>query len=152
DLSAALPLIADLLSISIDGKYRLPPGTPEQRLERLLETLVNLTDSVVKSRPLIIVFEDAQWMDATTLGLIQGYIARIDTLGVLVLMTAGPEFEPTWENAHVLELGRLDRSDSMRIVQEIAGDATLAPDFLKQIVEKSDGIPLFVEEITKAVL
>jgi class 3 adenylate cyclase/tetratricopeptide (TPR) repeat protein len=152
DLSIILPCIADLLSLPVDGRYRLSPGSPEQQLERLLDVLVGLTVSVAKTRPSMIVFEDAQWMDATSLTLIQRFIAQIENLPVLVLLTARPEFEPPWKEAQTLELGRLDKSSSTQVVQEIAGNAALPPDLMKQIMEKSDGIPLFLEEITKAVL
>jgi tetratricopeptide (TPR) repeat protein len=91
-------------------------------------------------------------MDATSLTLIQRFIAQFDDLSVLVLLTARPEFEPPWQKAHVVELGRLDKASSLQIVQDIAGGAALTPDLFTQIMEKSDGIPLFLEEITKAVL
>ena len=90
-----------------------------------------------------------------SLSLIKRFIAHIENLPVLILLTARPEFEPPWSiapKAQTLDLGQLDRSDSRQLVQDIVSNATFPSDLVAQIMEKSDGIPLFLEEITKAAI
>jgi predicted ATPase len=109
-------------------------------------------DALARRRPLLIVFEDVHWIDPTTLEL----LARVERLPVLLLATYRPEFHPSWVGqAHVtvLALSRLGRRDGAALVQRLAGNLTgLADDIVDEIVERTDGVPLFLEEVTKAIL
>ena len=100
-------------------------------------------------------FEDAHWADATSLELLDLTVERVRQLPVLALFTSRPEFEPPWvglPNVGTLTLGRLDRNNVESIVTQVAGGRALPAEVMNQIVAKTDGNPLFVEELTKAVL
>src|SRR5262249_44682330 len=100
-------------------------------------------------------FEDAQWADATSLELLDLTVERVRQLPVLALFTFRPEFEPPWvglPNVGTLTLGRLDRDDVESMVARVTGGRVLPTEVMKQVIAKTDGNPLFVEELTKAVL
>ena len=155
DDSDAVAYVADLLSLPMDNQNQPPPSSPERQKERLLDILVYQIASIVSRQASLIFIEDAQWIDATSLFLFRQFIRKIESLPVLILLTARPEFEPPWLNdsaSTILTIGRLDNSNSRQVVQGVARDATLSSHLMAQILEKSDGVPLFLEEITKAVL
>ncbi|MBL8692149.1 MAG: AAA family ATPase [Rhodospirillaceae bacterium] len=148
-------LLAELLSLPEDG--RLPvldmPG-PQRRL-RTMELLVSRIEALSRSTPVLMVFEDAHWSDPTTLELLGRIIDRIRTRRVLLLMTARPEFVPPWpRRPHVtsLVLERMNPHDAEAMIARISGDRTLPASIRRDILERSDGVPLFVEEMTKAVM
>src|SRR5262245_36214333 len=101
------------------------------------------------------IFEDAHWIDQTSLELMDRTVERIRRWPVLLLMTFRPEFRPPWAgqaHATMVTLSRLDPSDGAALVARIAGNRALASGLVSEIVERTDGVPLFVEELTKAVL
>jgi class 3 adenylate cyclase len=151
-----LPLLADLLSLP-GAEAELPPNlTPQQRKERTFDLLIGGLAIRAREVPVLMVFEDAHWMDPTTLELLDRLIRRVETLPVLVVVTFRPEFQASWVGqAHVtmLALSRLGRHDGTELVKQLAGNAAaLSADMIDEIIERTDGVLLFLEEVTKVVL
>ncbi|HSA82495.1 MAG TPA: AAA family ATPase [Geminicoccaceae bacterium] len=154
-LAEAVPLVAALLGIASGGRYQAPALSPQRQKQRTLEVLVDQVAGLAARQPVLAVYEDAHWMDPTTLEGLGMLIGRLRRLPVLVLITFRPEFRPPWTgHAHVtqLSLSRLARRHGQALVEEVTGGKALPPEVLDQIVAKTDGVPLFVEELTKAVL
>jgi len=129
--------------------------TPRRRRELVFEALVRQLEVLSLRRPVLIVFEDAQWSDPTTLELLDMVLRRFIELPVLVLITFRPEFAVPWtgqSQVTTLTLSRLDRRDGAALVRRVVGNDTLADDVVEAIVERTDGVPLFIEELTKAVI
>jgi class 3 adenylate cyclase/predicted ATPase len=149
-----VPLLAELLSLPIE---RYPPVllSPPVKKQRTLEALLRQLQCLSQQAPVLVVFEDAHWIDPTSLELLHLTIERISNLPVLMLVTFRPEFEPPWTGQpHVmsLALGRLNRRDTVDLIEQVAGNSTLPVDIVQEIVERTDGVPLFIEELTKTVL
>jgi class 3 adenylate cyclase/DNA polymerase III delta prime subunit len=147
-------LIADLLSLP-DGRFPRLDLTPQQRKQRTLEALLRQLEYLARRQPVLLIFEDVHWIDPTSLELMDRTVDRIRGWPVLLLMTFRPEFRPPWtEHAHVTiaALSGLDPRDGAAIVERIAGNRVLPTEIVNEIVERTDGVPLFVEELTKAVL
>jgi class 3 adenylate cyclase/tetratricopeptide (TPR) repeat protein len=147
--------IADLLGLGGETRYPSPPSDPRQRREMTLSALLGLLHGLAVRRPLLVIFEDAQWADSTSLELLDRIVERAERLPVLVIITFRPDFVPPWVgNAHVssLLLNRLNRSDTERLVAGVAGADLLPPALVHRIVDRTDGIPLFVEELTRNVI
>ena len=154
-VAAVAPLIAALLSIPTGGRYPPVSLTPEAQKLRTLEALLGQVESLAGQRPVLMVFEDAQWIDPTSVELFGLVIDRIRRLPVLLLITFRPEFTPPWTGyAHLtpLTLGRLGQRQGALMVERLTGSKPLPPEVLQQILLKTDGVPLFVEELTKTVL
>ncbi len=154
DLAEAAPLLADMLSLPSD-RYPPPALSPHQRRERLLHTLVTVVESMAARAPVLMVVEDAHWADPSTRELLELAVEQLQHARVLLLLTARPEFETPWRaKTHVttLSLNQLSRRDSREVVAAVLGARRLPADTLTQIVERADGVPLYVEELTKAVL
>ena len=154
-VQAATPLFAAMLSIPFNARY--PPLTlsPAQQRRKTLAALLDRFESLARQQPIVLLFEDAHYADATSLELLDLTIEGVRQLPVLVLLTFRPEFEPSWvglPNVSSLTLDRLDRSDVESMVGRMTGGYRLPAEVMKQIVVKTDGNPLFVEELTKAVL
>jgi class 3 adenylate cyclase/predicted ATPase len=148
-------LIADLLSLPDAGRFPVLDLTSQQRKQRTLEALIRQLEYLVHRQPVLLIFEDAHWVDPTSLDLMDRMVERIRRWPVLLLMTFRPEFRPPWiGQAHVtmVALSRLDPRDGGAIVERIAGNRALPTELVNEIVERADGVPLFVEELTKAVL
>src|SRR5262249_44195654 len=124
--------------------------------ERTFTALVRQLEGLARTQPVLMIFEDLHWIDPTSREYLDLVLARIDCLPVLVAATFRPEFQPPWVGqAHttVIALNRLGRSDGAAMVECLAGNAALLPpDVISEIVERTDGVPLFVEEMTKAML
>jgi class 3 adenylate cyclase/tetratricopeptide (TPR) repeat protein len=154
-LQDTAPLFAALLSIPFGERYpRLTPNPAKQR-RRTFAALLDHFESLARQKPMLLLFEDAQWADATSLELLDLTVERVRQLPVLALFTVRPEFEPPWvdlPNVSTLTLGRLDSKNVESIVTQVTGGHTLPAEVMNQIVAKTDGNPLFVEELTKAVL
>ena len=154
--AADLPLIADLLSLP--GERAEPPLdlTPQQKKERTLDALLRGLAGLARQLPVLIVFEDLQWMDPTSRDLLDRSIARVGRLPVLLIATFRPEFQPPWvgqPHVTMLALSRLGRREGATLVRGLAADeAALPSDIVEEIVERTDGVPLFLEEVTKVVL
>src|SRR6266566_5232725 len=149
------PLFAALLSIPFGDRYPTLATNPTQQRRRTFAALLDQFEGLARQKPVLLLFEDAHWADAASLELIDLIVERVRQLPVLVLFTLRPEFEPPWvglPNVGTLTLGRLDRNSVESIVTQVTGGRALPAEVMNQIVAKTDGNPLFVEELTKAVL
>ncbi len=147
--------IAERMSIPTGDKYRLPDLTPQRRKEKTLEALLAQMARLAARQPVLMLFEDAHWIDPTSLELLTLTVARASTLPLLLLVTARPEFTPPWPaDAHVttLPLARLGRREGMTLVERSAGGKALPAEILEQILARTDGVPLFLEELTKTII
>src|SRR5262249_40062780 len=148
-------LIADLLSLPASGRHPLPNLSPHRKKERTLEALIPQLEGLARQQPVLMVFEDAHWVDPTSRELLDLTIERVRNLPVLLIATFRPEFRPPWTGqpqVTMLALNRLDRRDRSALVAQIAGGKTLPDEGIDQIVDRTDGVPLFIEELTKSVL
>ena len=155
DVAGAAPLLAALLSIPIADRYPPLELSPEQQKQRTFEALVDQITGLAAHRPVLAVYEDVHWADPTTLELLESVIERVRTLPMLVLITCRPEFSPRWSgHAHLtlLTLSRLGRRQGTSMVEQLTGGKALPAEVLAQILARTDGVPLFVEELTKVVL
>jgi class 3 adenylate cyclase/predicted ATPase/ABC-type transport system involved in cytochrome c biogenesis ATPase subunit len=149
------PLFAALLSIPLGERYTPLALSSTQQRRRTLAALLDQFEGLARRQPILLSFEDAHWADATSLELLDLTVERVRQLPVLALFTFRPEFEPPWAglpNVGTLTLGRLDRNDVENMVARVTGGRPLPTEVMKQIVAKTDGNPLFVEELTKTVL
>ena len=149
------PLFAALLSIPFGDRYPKLALNPSQQRRRTFAALLNQFESLARQKPILLLFEDAHWADATSLELLGLTVDRVRKLPVLALVTLRPEFEPPWvglPDVGTLTLGRLDRSNVESMVTQVTHGRALPTEVMNQIVAKTDGNPLFVEELTKAVL
>jgi predicted ATPase len=155
DLDEVVPLLADLLSIPTDGRYAALDLSPERQKQRTLEVLTDQLAGLAARQAVLDVYEDVHWIDPSTLELLDLVIERVRHLRVLVLITYRPEFAPPWTGqAHLtlLPLNRLGRSQGAAMALRVSGGKKLPSEIVEQIVARTEGVPLFVEELTKAVL
>ena len=148
-------LVAEMLSLPNDGRYPVLELAPQQRRQQTLEALVLQVATLSRQNPILMVFEDVQWTDPTTLELFGLIVERIPTLHVLLIMTFRPEFEPPWTGrpyVTALTINRLGQREVSAMIDRVVGNKSLVESVREDIIERTDGIPLFVEEITKAVL
>jgi class 3 adenylate cyclase/predicted ATPase len=147
-------LLADLLSLPASERHPLPNLSPQQKKERTLEALIRQLEGLARQQPVAMIFEDAHWIDPTSRELLDLTVERMRSLPVLLIVTFRPEFQPPWTGqpqVTMLALNRLDRRDRTALVAQIAGKA-LPDEVADQIAERTDGVPLFVEELTRSVL
>ncbi|MFQ5974013.1 MAG: AAA family ATPase, partial [Alphaproteobacteria bacterium] len=150
-----MPLFAALLSIPTDDRYPVLDTTSQQQKEKTLTAVTDQLVGLSAEEPVLFVFEDAHWIDPTTEELMELIVERVRDLPVLVVMTYRPEFSPPWQaDSHVtaLTLNRLTGRQSTAMVAAVTSGRALPAEVLDRIVVKSDGVPLFVEELTKSVL
>ena len=155
NMTVVLPLLAGLLGIPLADRYAMPQLTSDMLKRRTLQALADQMVELARTKPIFWLIEDAHWIDPTTRELIDLCLDRIRDLPVLVLVTFRPEFVPTWGHLpHVtaLTLNRLGRRQCVELVESLCSGKALPPDVLDQIVARTDGIPLFIEELTKTVL
>jgi class 3 adenylate cyclase/predicted ATPase len=148
-------LFAEMLSLPNDGRYPELDLTPHQRRRRTLGALIAQIEAQARSTPVLMIFEDAHWIDPTSLEVFGWLVDRVASLPVLLIVTFRPEFEPPWiGGAHVtaLTINRLRLREVGALIDSVVGNRLLAGSIRQNIVERADGIPLFVEEMTKAVL
>jgi len=148
-------LIAEMLSLRDDGRYPVLELTPQQRRHKMLEALTAQMETLSRQNPVLMIFEDAHWSDPTSLEAFSRVVDRIRTLRVLLIVTFRPEFEPPWiGQPHVtaLTINRLTERDVSAMIDRVVGNKRLPAGIRQDIIERTDGIPLFVEETTKAVL
>jgi class 3 adenylate cyclase/predicted ATPase len=156
--STSLPdaaLFAEMLSLPNDGRYPALNLTPPQRRQATLEALTAQLAGLARQRPVLMIFEDVHWIDPTSLEALGRTVDRIKTLPALLIVTFRPEFNAPWAGqSHVtsLTLNRLGERDAVAIAARLVGNNGLPADVMAEILERTDGIPLFVEEMTKAVL
>jgi class 3 adenylate cyclase/predicted ATPase len=155
DVQEATRLLAAVLAIPADHRYPPLALTPQRQKQRTLELLVEQLAGLAGQRPVLAVYEDAHWIDPSTFELLGLVIQRVQRLPALVLITFRPEFVPPWtSHAHVtrLSLSRLTRRHGSDIALRVTGGRVLPAEVLEQIVSRTDGVPLFIEELTKAVV
>ncbi len=148
-------LFAEMLSLPDDGRYPTVEMAPQQRRHKTLEALTAQMEALSRQKPVLMIFEDAHWADPTSLEAFGRVVDRIKTLGVLLIVTYRPEFEPLWiGRPHViaLTLNRLGEREVAAIIDSVGANKSLPASVRQDIIERTDGIPLFVEEMTKAVL
>ncbi|HMG80308.1 MAG TPA: adenylate/guanylate cyclase domain-containing protein, partial [Xanthobacteraceae bacterium] len=153
--AAALPLLAELLSIPADGLAPLPSLTPAQRKATTIALLVDEIVRLGETEPVLLVLEDAHWVDATTLELMTQLADSIGRARLLAVVTARPDFAAPWQtrpHSTLLSLGRLGRADCARLVAGVAASEDLSAETVAAILDKTDGIPLFAEEFTRSIL
>src|SRR6516164_8388234 len=155
DLREAVPLLADLLSIPIGDRYPPLNLTPQNRKERTLHAQVAQVEGLATQQPVLMVWEDIHWSDPTTRESLDLLIDRIPALRVLVIITFRPEFAPPWiGRPHVTlrALNRLAPRQRAEMIAGITGGKALPEEIAAQIIDRTDGVPLFVEELTQAVV
>jgi predicted ATPase/class 3 adenylate cyclase len=152
--NVVLPL-ANLLSLPPNDRYCVPELSPQKRKEMTLAALSAQLDALAARQPVFIIFEDVHWADPTSLELLTGTLEQVQRLPVLMLITARPEFTPPWPgHAHVttVSLTRLNRRNGAALIERVTAGKTLPDEVMDQILARTDGVPLFVEELTKTVL
>jgi tetratricopeptide (TPR) repeat protein len=152
DTPETAALVADLIGLPTDARL---PSDPRQKRELILTALLRQLEGLAGREPVLLVFEDAQWADQTSLELLERAAERVPNLPVLMVITFRPEFEPPWTGqAQVtsLTLSRLGRRDTASLVQRLTEGKIMPSEITERIVERTDGIPLFVEELTKTLL
>jgi class 3 adenylate cyclase/predicted ATPase len=148
-------LLADLLCLPCSERCPLPNLTPQRKKERTLEALIRQLEGLARLQPVVMVFEDAHWIDPTSRELLDLIVERVRSLPVLLVVTFRPEFHPPWAGqpqVTMLTLNRLDRRDRTALVTQIVGGKALPDEVIDQIADRTDGVPLFVEELTKSML
>jgi predicted ATPase/class 3 adenylate cyclase len=154
-LDQDMPLFAALLSIPAEDRYPLPEMTPQRRKEQTLAALLDQLKRLASRQPVLVVYEDLHWIDPTSLELLSLAVERIGEQRILLLATARPEFTPPWPgHSHVstLSLNRFGRSECETLISGITKGKALPLEVHDQIVSRTDGVPLFIEELTKTVL
>src|SRR5215472_789710 len=148
-------LLADLMSLPASERHPLPNLSPQRKKERTLEALIRQLEGLAREQPVVPVWEDALWLDPTSRELLDLTVEHVRRLPVLLIVTFRPEFQPPWAGqpqVSMLTLNRLDRRDCTTLIAQIAGSKTLPDEVVAQIANRTDGVPLFVEELTKSVL
>jgi hypothetical protein len=152
---ADVRFVASILSIPCEARYGALPMTPQKHKDETLRALVDLTEATTRLQRSVFLFEDAHWADPTTLEVLDLLIDRVKNVPLLVVLTHRPEFQSRWsEQGHVgaLNLSKLTRTQSATMISALAGGKALPPALLEQILTRTDGVPLFVEELTKSIL
>jgi predicted ATPase len=148
-------LFAEMLSLPNDGRFPALELAPQQRRQRTLEALIIQLEALTRSSPVLMIVEDAHWADPTSLEVFGRVANRIAPLRVLLIVTFRPEFNPPWigqPQVTILTINRLTQREVSAMIDRVVGNKLLPTGIRQDIIERSDGIPLFVEEITKAVL
>jgi len=154
-LAEAVPLFAALLSLPLDTDYAPLPVSPEQQKQKTLQALLTILLRIAAQQPVLFVMEDLHWVDPSTLELLSLLVDQGPTARILALFTFRPDFPPPWMGrAHLTQVtvNRLPRRQAMEVIRQVARGKALPPEVVEQVVAKTDGVPLFVEELTKMVL
>jgi class 3 adenylate cyclase/predicted ATPase len=155
-LEETIPLFAPLLSLPL-SEDRYPPLalSPQRQRQKTLETIITILLELAEHQPVLFILEDLHWTDPTTLELLNLLIDQTPTASILVLMTCRPHFQPHWSRKSYLSevtVHRLSPTQVAQIVNRMTDGKTFPAEVLQQILTKTDGVPLFVEELTKAIL
>ena len=148
-------LLAEMLSLPNDGRYPARDLAPRQRRQKTMEALIGQIEAISPQSPVLMIFEDAHWADPSSLEVFGRLVDKIADLRVLLFVTFRPEFAAPWgERPHVtaLTINRLAPREVIVLIERVAGGRPLPANIRQDIVERADGIPLFVEEMTKALL
>ncbi|MGF6425898.1 AAA family ATPase [Bradyrhizobium elkanii] len=155
ELGEAVPLLADLLSIPTSGRYPPLNLTPQKRKEKTLCMQVAQVEGLAAQQPLLMLWEDIHWSDPTTLESLDLLIDRAATLRLLMVLTFRPDFTPPWvgrPHVTLLSLNRLPPRHRAEMIAHVTGGKTLPTEIADQIIDRTDGVPLFIEELTKSVV
>jgi len=150
-----LAFLADLLALPGSERHPLPNLSPQRKKGRTLEALIRQLEGLARQQAVLMVFEDAHWIDPTSRELLDLTIESVRNLPVLLIVTFRPEFQPVWigqPQVTMLALNRLDRHGCTALIDQIAGSTSLPDGVIDQIADRTDGVPLFIEELTKSVL
>ena len=150
-----LATLANLLSLPPSVGYSLSGFNPQKQKEQTLASLVEIFESQAAEQPLLLLFEDVHWIDPTSLELLTILVEHISHLRAMVLITARPEFIPPWpSHAHVTTtpLTRLSKRSGIALIQRVTAGKVLPETVINEILARTDGVPLFVEELTKTIL
>jgi class 3 adenylate cyclase/tetratricopeptide (TPR) repeat protein len=153
--SQDVALFAEMLSLPSNGRYPTLELAPQQRRQKTLEALTTQLEALSRSNPVLMIFEDLHWIDPTSLEVLGRTVDRLRTFPVLLIVTYRPEFEPPWigqPHVTLLALNRLGEREIDDMIDRVTGNRPLLESIRQDIIERTDGIPLFVEEMTKAVL
>jgi class 3 adenylate cyclase len=148
-------LLTEMLSLPNDGRYPTLELAPQLKRQKTLEALTAQVEALSQSKPVLMIFEDVHWTDPTSLETLGRTVDRLRTLGVLLIITHRPEFEAPWIGrpyVTALSLNRLGERETRAIIDRVNGNKRLPDSVRQDIIERTDGIPLFVEEMTKAAL
>ncbi|WP_309604881.1 AAA family ATPase [Phenylobacterium sp.] len=154
-LDEAVPLIAEMLGLPVPPTYPPLNLAPDQRRVRLLSALAGWVFGATRTQPLVIVIEDMQWVDPSTLELVQTLVEQGATAPLMLLLTARPEFRPTWparEHHAQITLSRLNNRQTRELVAGVASKSGLSKDVVEAVIRRTDGVPLFAEELTRLML
>jgi class 3 adenylate cyclase/tetratricopeptide (TPR) repeat protein len=150
-----LALIAELHALPSAGLAPLLDVTPQRKKDKMFEALLRQVEGLSQQQPVLMVFDDLHWIDPSSRELLDRVMERVAEWPVLLLAMFRPEFQPPWigqPHVTMLTLARLDRRNTATMVANVAGNAMLLAEIVEEIAERTDGVPLFVEELTKAVL
>jgi predicted ATPase len=148
-------VLANLFALPVSDRYGLQELSPQKRKEKTFAALLAQVEGLAARQPLFMIFEDIHWIDLTSLELLAAFVERVSRLRVLVLVTARPEFTPPWPSyPHLttIPLTRLSRRDAAALVEWVTGGKTLPKEVMDEIIVRTGGVPLFIEELTKTVL
>ena len=148
-------VLANLFALPAGDRYRLQELSPQKRKEKTLAALLAQLNSVAAKQPVFITFEDVHWIDPTSLELLAAAVEQMPRLRALLLMTARPEFTPPWPgypHMTTIPLTRMGRRDGTALIEQVAGGKSLPKEVTDEILARTDGVPLFIEELTKTVL
>jgi class 3 adenylate cyclase/predicted ATPase len=148
-------LLAELMSLPVSDRHPLPNLTAQRKKERTLEALIAQLEGLSRRQPVLMIWEDAHWIDPTSRELLDLAVDRVRRVPVLLVITFRPEFQPPWtgqQQVTMLALNRLERRDRAALVEQIARGKGLPAPIVEQIGDRTDGVPLFIEELTKSVL
>ena len=148
-------LIAEFLSVPVDGRYPIADLNPQRKKEKTFEALIQLLTNRARRQPLLMLFEDAHWADASSLELLDKTIGQLTSLPVLLIVSFRPEFQPPWVGlaiASLITLRRLTQKQAALLAERVVVERVLSPTLLDRILTQADGVPLFIEELTKAML
>jgi predicted ATPase len=154
DLGVA-PLLAQLLSIPTSDRYPPLSLTPQKRKEKTFRALVAGVEGLAARQPVLMVSEDVQWADPTSLEVLDLIVDPVPTVPVLLVVTFRPQFAPSWvgrPHVTLLSLSRLPPRQSAEMIRGVTGGKALPKEIAEQIIDRTDGVPLFIEELTKAVV
>ncbi len=155
ELDETVPLFAALLSLPLPEERYPPLNLSAQRRQKTLETIVAMLLQQSEARPVLFIVEDLHWTDPSTLELLDLLIDQIPTASICMLLTCRPAFQAPWSSRSYLTqmtLSHLSRHQIEQLAEQVAGGKRLPAEVLQRIVEKTDGVPLYIEEMTKAVL
>jgi predicted ATPase/class 3 adenylate cyclase len=155
DLGEVAPFLAELMSIPTNDRYPPLNLTPQKRKEKTLKALVTQVEGLSARQPVLMVVEDAHWIDPTSLELLDLTVERVPSLPVLLVITFRPEFTPPWvgrPQVTLLTLSRLSHRQRTEMLSRLTDGKMLPIEIAEQIIDRTDGVPLFIEELTKAVV